>query len=203
MPNRTLAFPADLLAALRDLDPVRLRPRATLCVHLHEDTLDGGPGVARVEGLGPFALAQLRDLLGHAHLDLKPVIDLAERVSVNGYEHPERVKERVQLRWVGDALPHASGTTRDVDYDHPVPYDPNGPPGQTGTHRIDQSEADALTGDDPVDRAIARLWHRHRTGQLDRHHPVTKAIGTSATPKSVRWTAGNSEAWVPPRQGAA
>ncbi|WP_193614930.1 hypothetical protein [Nocardioides lijunqiniae] len=36
-----------------------------------------------------------------------------------------------------------------------------------GTHLLDPTEADALTGDNPVDRSLARLVHRHRTGQLD------------------------------------
>ena len=35
-PARALAFPADLLDALRAIDPERLRPAAVLYVHLHE-----------------------------------------------------------------------------------------------------------------------------------------------------------------------
>ncbi|MGH3335533.1 MAG: hypothetical protein ACRDOZ_06905 [Nocardioides sp.] len=69
------------------------------------------------------------------------MIDLADQVSVNCCEHPESLKERVHLRYAGDAFPHASGTSRkpddqvrDLDFDHVVPYDPGGPPGQTGTH---------------------------------------------------------------------
>jgi hypothetical protein len=91
-------------------------------------------GVARVEGLGPVGLAQLADLLGHTHLTVKPVIDLREAVSVNGYEHPARLAERVHLTRVGDYFPHATGTGRHVDLDHPDPYHEHGPPGQTGTH---------------------------------------------------------------------
>jgi hypothetical protein len=99
-----------------------------------------------------------------------------------------------------------------VDLDHPVPYDPGGPPGQTsshvsqplgrtghrakthlgyratplptgeivwrtthgrhrivdahGTHRLDEREYTALTSDDGLERALARILHRHRTGQL-------------------------------------
>ena len=59
---------------------------------------------------------------------------LGERVSVNAYEHPARLAERVHLTRVGDYFPHATGTGRDVDLDHPDPYREHGPPGQTGTH---------------------------------------------------------------------
>ncbi|MEO5854256.1 MAG: hypothetical protein ABIQ15_17250, partial [Nocardioides sp.] len=79
--SRATAFPADLLETLRSLDPVKLRPRTTLYVHLHEAALTGPtpgptpdptPGVARVEGIGPYALTQLRDLLAHTHVTIKP-----------------------------------------------------------------------------------------------------------------------------------
>lgn len=212
-PTRALALPGDLLDALRDGGLAKkLRPPATLYVHLHQAALEGFPGVARVEGLGPHTVDQVRELLRHCRVTVTPVIDLHDRVSVNCYEHPEAIKERVHLIRPEDAFPHASAVTRRVDLDHPVPYDPGGPPGQTsshtsqplgrtahrakthlgyrtvplltgetawrtphgrhrlvdarGTHVIDASEFAALTGDDPVDRALARLVHRHRTGQL-------------------------------------
>lgn len=134
--SRAVALPADLLPALRSLDPSRLRPRVCLYVHLHEAVLAGkAQGVARVEGLGPHVLAQVRDLLAHAHVTVKPVIDLAQAISVNSYEHPEAIKERIHLLRPVDAFPHASRTSRNVDLDHPVTYDPDGPPGQTHSHR--------------------------------------------------------------------
>ena len=64
---------------------------------------------------------------------MRPVIDLHDQISVNAYEHPEAVKERVHLTRVGDYFPYATGTTRGADLDHPPPYDDTGPPGQTGT----------------------------------------------------------------------
>ncbi|MBB6628111.1 hypothetical protein H5V45_12350 [Nocardioides sp. KIGAM211] len=133
-PSRALAVPADLLDTLRTVDPARLRPRGCVYVHVHETTLAGMSGVARVEDIGPHTLAQVRDLLAHAQVTVKPVIDLADRVSVNGYEHPEWLKERIHLLRPVDAFPHATRTSRHVDHDHPVPYDPNGPPGQTHSH---------------------------------------------------------------------
>ena len=136
-PNRAIAFPADLLEALRGLDLSRLAPRCSLYVHLHEAVLHGADGVARVEGLGAVTLAQLQELLGRARVVVKPVIDLCERVRSTAYEHPESLKERIHLTTCGDYWPYASATSRCLDYDHPTPYaDPvrGGPPGQTGTH---------------------------------------------------------------------
>jgi hypothetical protein len=136
-PSRALAFPADLLQTLRDLGAEKLaglRPRAVVYVHLHEAALAGlAQGVARVEGLGPAALAQLRDLLGHSRVTVRPVLDLADHRSVNAYEHPESVRERIHLIHPGDCFPHASATGRATDLDHPVPYHPQGPPGQTSS----------------------------------------------------------------------
>ncbi len=222
-PNRAVAFPADLLDALRSMDPAKLRPAATMYAHVHEAALAARSGTVRLEGLGPIVLGQLADFVGHANVTLKPVIDLADQVSVNCYEHPESLKERVHLRHVGDAFPHASRTSRkpddqvrDLDFDHVVPYDPGGPPGQTGTHNsqplgrtghrakthlnfqctplptgeviwrtrhglhrivdrsgthlIEDSEVQALTGTDPAERSLARLLHQHRTGQLRPSH---------------------------------
>lgn len=139
-----LAHPEDVLDLLDTTPPDaqpqpqtqpqrRRRARAVVHVHLHEAALHRW-GVARVEELGPLLLDQVRRLLGHAHVDLKPVVDLADQVRVNAYEHPESVKERVHLRTVGEVFPHASRVSRLVDIDHPVEYDGHGPPGQTGDH---------------------------------------------------------------------
>jgi hypothetical protein len=107
---------------------------AIVYVHLHQAALAGTPGVARVEALGPLLLTQLKELLGHAEVSLTPVIDLNKSVSVNSYEHPEAVKHRTHLRTCGEVFPHAVSQTRRTDTDHPTPYKPNGPPGQTGDH---------------------------------------------------------------------
>ena len=185
-------------------------------MHLHEAALTGTPGppgrVARVEGIGPHGLTQLTELLGHTRVVVKPVIDLADRVSVNSYEHPTRIKERIRLRYPGDVFPHATSVSRRLDHDHRIAYRAQGPPGQTGphngqplgrtghrakthlgyrviplpcgstlwcsphglhrlvdehgTHPIDQDEADALTGPNPIHQAIVRLTIRHRAGLL-------------------------------------
>jgi hypothetical protein len=104
-------------------------------VHLHQAALDGSAaGVARVEDLGPLLHEQVRRLVGHAHITVKPVLDLRDQVRVTAYEHPEAVKERTHLITVGEVFPHATRVSRLVDLDHPARWDPGGPPGQTGDH---------------------------------------------------------------------
>jgi hypothetical protein len=131
-----LARPEDVLALLNHQQPDGPpRQAATLYVHLHQATLDGtATGVARVEDHGPALLNQLTRLLGHTHVTLAPVIDLNTTTSVNSYEHPEAVKHRTHLRTLGEAFPHTVNQSRRTDTDHPTPFDPHGPPGQTGDH---------------------------------------------------------------------
>jgi hypothetical protein len=131
---RPLAMPADLLDTLRQVDLSALRPKAVLHVHLHEASLHGRAGVARVEGLGPHTLDQLTGLLARTDLRIQPVKDLSSRTRYTAYEHPESLRDQVHLITGGDYWPYATSTSRRVDLDHPTPYDPAGPPGQTGPH---------------------------------------------------------------------
>lgn len=86
--------------------------------------------------LGPLLLDQVRGLLAHTHVELHPVIDLATTTAVTGYEHPQAVRRRTLLRTGGTtAFPHATDPDpQRLDHDHATPYDPGGPPGQTGDH---------------------------------------------------------------------
>ena len=140
--SRALAFPVELLGALRGADLSKLTPKTVLYVHLHESALHparrcGHGSVARVEGVGPFGISQLAELLDRTQLVVKPVIDLSDRVRSTAYEHSESLKERIHLTTGGDYWPWATSTARTVDYDHPTPYvhdPPPDPPAQTGTH---------------------------------------------------------------------
>ncbi len=129
--------------------PRRKRKPATIVVHLTDQVLGGAAGVARVEEIGPVLLEQLAELLDGRELVVQPVIDLNKVVAVNGYEHPTAVKERTLLRTHGDVFPHSTnrGLAR-LDHDHPTPYDPQGPPGQTG---------------DLNDAPLTRRHHRAKT----------------------------------------
>lgn len=138
--------------------------RAVVHLHLHESALTGSDdSVARVEGLGPMLTEQVVGLLGHAHVTVRPVLDLDldDQVSVNAYEFPTEISERARLRNVGDVFPHATSAatmTGRYDDDHVVPYDAAGPPGQTGDLNIA-----------PLGRSHHRAkTHRgHRVRQID------------------------------------
>jgi hypothetical protein len=110
--------------------------RHTLYVHLTDTALATGNGVLRVEELGPLLLSQLSELLGHDRIVVKPVIDLRDQISVHSYEIPDRIRERVRLRYPVDMFPYsaAEATTR-MDQDHIAPYNRAGPPGQTSTDK--------------------------------------------------------------------
>ncbi|MDQ6522019.1 hypothetical protein RB608_00325 [Nocardioides sp. LHD-245] len=132
--------PADEAPPSPPRKPARNR-KAVIHVHLSALALTGlVPGVARVEGLGPFLLQQLADLLSRRDITLQPVLDLAGVTSVNAYEHPTVVRERAIQRMCGDVFPHSTngaGVGDRFDLDHATPYVPttrDGPPGQTGDH---------------------------------------------------------------------
>jgi hypothetical protein len=134
--SRATAFPADLLETLATAKPERFRSQVVLYAHLSDLALVGLEApVARVEGIGPVLADS--DLFAHTRVSLKPVIDLNDRVDLNCYEHPVRLAEQRRLTTPGDYFPYATavpGMTGSVDLDHPRPYDPLGPPGQTGMH---------------------------------------------------------------------
>ncbi len=134
--SRATAFPADLLQTLREVDPRQLRPRVRLFVHISDLALAGlTTPVARVEGIGPL-LAD-HELFSGCTLTVTPVLDLNDRVSVNCYEHPTGLRERRLVITPEDCFPHAAGVpglAGSVDLDHPMPYQSDGPPGQTGLH---------------------------------------------------------------------
>jgi hypothetical protein len=112
------------------------RPASTtVYVHITDQTLLAGEGVTRVERFGPVFTARLEELLGHGQIIIKPVIDLNDdKFSVNAYEIPRRIRERVKLTHPVEQFPYGSAETTDsTDLDHIQPYDfqATGPPGQT------------------------------------------------------------------------
>jgi hypothetical protein len=120
----------------------------TLYEHLTDRALMTGMGLlragAQVPGcgagageLGPLLISQLSELVGHDRIVVKPVIDLHEKVAVDAYEIPDRIRERVLLRHTHCVFPWCNRpATARTDLDHVVPYDDTGPPGQTSTHNL-------------------------------------------------------------------
>ncbi|HET6562140.1 MAG TPA: HNH endonuclease signature motif containing protein, partial [Marmoricola sp.] len=98
--------------------------------------------VARVPRLGARALEAveqwLADLAPGAAVTVTPVVDLAEQISVNGYEAPDRLRDQVDEREDCCRFPWCGRQGR-FDLDHIVPYvpmDEGGPPGQTSTENL-------------------------------------------------------------------
>jgi uncharacterized membrane protein YgcG len=116
----------------------RRGPRQVIAyVHLTDKTLATGQGVLRVEQYGPMVASQFSELLGHDQIVVKPVIDLNDRVSVDAYEIPDRIRERVKLIHPVEQFVYGTAeTTMRTDLDHTVAYDPTGPPGQTSTTNL-------------------------------------------------------------------
>ena len=67
---------------------------------------------------------------------VKPIIDLADTVSVEAYEIPDRIAARVRYQRPTCAFPHCTRPTGSADLDHTVEYSDTGPPGQTSTENL-------------------------------------------------------------------
>ena len=81
--------------------------------------------------------ARLEELLGHDQVVVQPVIDLRDKVSVDAYEIPRRIRERVKLAYpVEQFVFGTAGTTNSTDLDHIRPFSATGPPGQTSTENL-------------------------------------------------------------------
>src|SRR6478735_5844259 len=131
-----MAGTIDMLCALSARKLAQLRGRGRLFVHLTDDALRTREGVARIEGVGPIDVRQLHEVLGNADVTVTPVLDLRMRRRTDAYEHPETIKDHVWVQTGSDCFPYTprSATRDSVDYDHAIPYDDTGPPGQTGPH---------------------------------------------------------------------
>ena len=122
-------------------DPERARPKTVVYVHLSEEALRAGTGVARVEDMGPVLLSRLRQVLGtRCQIQLKPVINVNDQPApVDSYEIPARIAEHLRLRQPADVFPYAAGGSRRTDLDHTTPYlhpQRGGPPGQTAVGNL-------------------------------------------------------------------
>lgn len=103
--------------------------RVVLHVHLNEAALSG-VGVARVEGLaGPQLATRVAAWCARPETEIvvKPVINLSQRIHVDAYEIPDRIREHVVLRDVTCVFPFCHRSARSGDIDHVIPYDSGGP----------------------------------------------------------------------------
>ncbi len=87
-----LADPAPVASTQLTPRPVKTGADVTLYVHLTDQALVSGQGVARVEQVGPVTVDRVKTWLGHANVTVKPVIDLNDQVPVDAYEIPDRIR---------------------------------------------------------------------------------------------------------------
>ena len=127
------------LASMSTRQLASLRGKGQVFVHVTDRDLLKQSGIGRVEGQGPLLVQALAELLGHADVVVKQVVDHRVRHRADAYEHAEIVKDHVWTQSGGDAFPFSprTATRADVDFDHASPYVPrdrDGPPSQTGPH---------------------------------------------------------------------
>lgn len=101
----------------------QLLPQVVINVHLYADPGTGdSTGIARVERYGALTETWIRDHLSpHAHVTVKPVLDLEGLAPVDAYEIPERHRRAVRLMTPADTFPYSTSLDPD-QIDHTVPY---------------------------------------------------------------------------------
>ncbi len=71
----------------------------------------------------PISVEQIQDWCSDAtQVMVKPVIDLAERIHVEAYEAPDRLKEQNALVAVHCVFPHCTRPAQRCDTDHVAPH---------------------------------------------------------------------------------
>jgi len=73
-------------------------------------------------GSAPITIRQVREVLGHCNVTVKPVVDLAGGMPVDCYEIPARMHEIVKLRSPFEVFPWGTGSSRSGHDDHSDRY---------------------------------------------------------------------------------
>jgi Domain of unknown function (DUF222) len=93
----------------------------TVYVHLTRDQWEGvRDGAATLEGAGPITAGQARDLLGHANVAVRPVIDLDGMPSSDDRFARGRLREAVVLKTPHCPFPSCGSGGRKGQIDHTV-----------------------------------------------------------------------------------
>src|ERR1035437_7108472 len=127
-----LADPARAFQLLTGQDAAS-QQKATLVVHLSDQTLISDLAIGRIEGHGALTRDTWVELLGNTRVTVRPVLDLNAIGPVDAYEIPDRIRNAVPMTSPGDMFPYGNQPSRRLDLDHTEPYDhsssrPPGPP---------------------------------------------------------------------------
>ena len=107
-------------------------PKVQVYLHLSGSLWQESTSITRIEKLGPVLTKQVARLTQGCQVKLTPVIHTSTpEISVHQYEATTRLREDVLLRDLFDRFPWSSVEARNLDLDHTIPYDPDGPPDQT------------------------------------------------------------------------
>ena len=71
--------------------------------------------------------------VGHHQVVIQPVLNMARRDAVDSHDPPGWMRDLVHLSDGHCIFPRCQVDARSCDLDHTIPYDENGPPGQTTT----------------------------------------------------------------------
>jgi hypothetical protein len=126
---QTQADVAAIVATADKLAPA-FTPRTQLYVHVYESSLTDPDGIARVEGIGPVLMDQVKQLTGTTRVRVSRIINTADDISVDSYDIPDQIREQVLARHPHVIAPWSSMESRHQDLDHIHPYQLD-EPGQT------------------------------------------------------------------------
>ena len=107
-----------------------------------------------VERLGAATMAKLRQWAGHSQVVIQPVLNMQRRDAVDQHDPPPWMQELVRLRDGHCVFPGCQVDARSCDLDHEIPYDPDGPPGQTHPENL---------------ACLCRRHHRAKTARVWRY----------------------------------
>jgi hypothetical protein len=132
-----LADPARAFQLLNGQDAAS-KQKATLVVHLSDQTLISDLAIGRIEGHGALTRDTWVELLGNTRVTVRPVVDLNAIGPVDAYEIPDRIRTAVCSRSPVDMFPYGTQPSRRYDLDHTEPYEHGAlaPPGQTRTDNL-------------------------------------------------------------------
>jgi hypothetical protein len=150
-----------------------------LYVHYRPTDERGRQGFADLENTGgTVTIEQIRQwcLRPGARVTVTPVLDLAEPITSSRRTPSPRLREQVTVRDPACVFPYCHHRARTADLDHTVPYDPQGPPGQTASTNL---------------APLCRTHHRFKT-----HAGWTYV---SLRPGTYLWTSPGGRAYL--RQG--
>jgi hypothetical protein len=110
----------------RPLSPAESKPMPATTLYVHHRLDDGGTPRWDLEDVGPISARAARELIGHAYVTVKPVIDLRQEVTSVGYQPSAHVREATLLTSPRCPFPFCNGNGRNGDFDHVDAY-PRGP----------------------------------------------------------------------------